>query len=417
MLPTQIQDFDVLLVRYFLRKHAHRLISFDVFHYSRNLNESELEDSQHIIVVYCKQGKIVRITDAKIWFKIIRNFGSSIKYIRIQGFHHERDTSILSALQNLNKYIFEFCSDSLVALELRGYPFFTLNKPLTKLQEFFFVNDSFENSETLELMPNLRTLMLRCIPRKLKKHYPKLERVELQLDKDEEVHSIIPFLRMNRQIKYLKLCLMMFECKEEHNDLIYTSIAENLTQLKTLKLEVLHQWRVTFPHCFKTVETFSVAARYAQVLSHLSFLISENLRYRKPTIQRSKKLKILKLYDLSSKKLLKESDIRKLLNELPELEQINIQSSQKEDYSTLKNILGSEWEQIEIKFRFSLSEDAIYHRFKKKCQLIIKWTHLMQRNIMKIDMIFINFTGEKLKHVLTKSNMEKNYRTVKCYNQ
>lgn len=359
----------------FSRKHAQRLISFDVFHYSRNLSERRRKTMQEVIKIYCKQGETVRITDAKIWFKIMRNFGASIKYIRIQDNPYELDTRILSALQNMNKYVSEFCSDSLISLELHNYHYFTLNKPLTKLQEFLKKHYSFENSEALKLMPNLRTLVLYCVPSILEKHYPQLNRVELRLEKDEEVHSFVSFLRMNRQIKYLKLRLMS-ECKREHNDSIYSSIVENLTKLKTFKLSVMDGIK-TAPHRFETVESFSIfgllhhSGYFTFEFTNLRKLTLEDVYYYLPNwlnfILRNKKLKILKLYYISSETLLKKSDIRNLLNELPELEQINVHSFQKENYSILKDILGSEWEQNEIrgKIKFSLSSQPTYQRFKK----------------------------------------------------
>lgn len=94
----------------------------------------------------------------------MQNFEASIEYIHIQGYRYEEDTRILGAMQNLIKYVSEYCSDSL-DIELHDFQYFTLNKPLPKLQKFFFLEETFENAEALELMPNLRTLTLLWVPR------------------------------------------------------------------------------------------------------------------------------------------------------------------------------------------------------------------------------------------------------------
>lgn len=93
----------------------------------------------------------------------------------------------------------------------------------------FIATQEFLNFELLELMPNLRSLYLTHVPRILEKYYAKLERVELQVGNDEEVHSFRTFLRMNRQIKYLKLVVGLAYTRE--HDLLYSSIAENFKNI------------------------------------------------------------------------------------------------------------------------------------------------------------------------------------------
>lgn len=123
----------------FSRRHGHRLISFDAFHHSHDVSELEREMREKTTKNYCKNKAIVRIHDAKIWFKLMRNFGGSIQFMRIECVCKVNSnvpvTNIPIAYENVIKYVFEYCSDSLEVLELKGYPFMLLNKPLSKLRQ------------------------------------------------------------------------------------------------------------------------------------------------------------------------------------------------------------------------------------------------------------------------------------------
>lgn len=60
----------------FSRNHTNQLVSIDCFDPSDEMGRAD------IYVIY-KDKPVVRIADAKVWFRLLRNFGSFIKYIRI----------------------------------------------------------------------------------------------------------------------------------------------------------------------------------------------------------------------------------------------------------------------------------------------------------------------------------------------
>ncbi|XP_037042618.1 uncharacterized protein LOC119078971 [Bradysia coprophila] len=304
----------------FSRKHAHRLISMDVYRYGSN-NCKELREHYKIV---CKHDVVVRIPDAETSFKLLRNFGASIKHVRIHNVEYgQNKTYILNVLQNLNKYISDFCSDSLETLDVQGYRFLTLNKPFRNLRELYLFARGFESSEALDFMPNVRTLRLGSIPKTMAKSYAKVERIHMQVESDEEVQTFISFIRLNRQIKYLYL-FISYHCRPEHNGAIYSSIADNLTQLTTFKLYESNRPQLLSRHRFQGVESFSVECRGALHMfefNGLRKLTLEGVHADPPNCvtiaQRNKKLKILKLPNLTEAY---ESDsfIQSLLNELPE---------------------------------------------------------------------------------------------------
>lgn len=362
----------------FSRKHSHRLISIDTLYYAME-EEYNIESQIKYWPFYCKHEAFVRFSDAKIWFKLIRNFGAYIKFIRIQGIFEicTSGTYILDAIQNVMKYVSEFCSESLNVLEVVNYPFFTLHKPMTNLQEFIFMVETLPfYSEKLKLMPNLRSLRLFSVPRILKKRYEKLEDVSLVIENDDEVHPFISFLRMNRHIKHLRVAIGEY-FGPEHNDLVFSSIAENLTQLKTLKIVEWNKPTVFSTHHFKTVESFS----FERNRNPRDFTF-EFTNLRKFTLKegddkssdwlncilRNKGLKTLKLCSIPNSWLI-QSIIQNLLSGLPELEQIIVNLYEKEHISMLEVILGREWKQCEEKEtgRFKTPSDlhAHYKRFQK----------------------------------------------------
>lgn len=204
-------------------------------------------------------------------------------------------------------------------------------------------------------MPNLRCLNLSSVPKTLEKYIPQLERISLDLHSDEEAHSLISFLGMNRQIKYLKLNLLLNDMSNYHN-LIYSSIVENLTQLEIFKIYA-NQKKLTSTYRFKSIESFSCSglsfANQQTATFEFEDLRRLGVQLYPPNcnllsiVSRNKKLKILKLVG-SSKQCRNKIYIRKLLSELPELEKIIVNFPEK-DYLKLKKILGNEWKQIQMK--------------------------------------------------------------------
>lgn len=346
----------------FSRKHAHRLISMDVFHYSRNLTDKKRKYFLHQIAVNSKCDAIIRISDAKVSLKLVRNFRNSIKHVRIQSTDYD-EIYIPNALRKLIRNISELCNNSIETLEVIGCSTFTLTEPLTKLQEFCCYAERLEISQELAFMPNVRALKLHCVPKTMAKNYAKLKRIDLQLESDDDVETFISFTRLNPQMEYLRLYIW-YHCSPQYNRQIYSSIANNLTQLKTLKLGHGHQ-PIWMPieesrYSFRTVESF----RFSHVDQRIAFLDPQHVfefdhlkkltlsgtssfpMYCMNTVRRNKKLKILKLDTLHGA-FLNETFIKELLNELPELEEIIVDSFSENRYLAFKKILGKEWEQFE----------------------------------------------------------------------
>lgn len=382
----------------FCRKYGDRLISFDAFHYQYDIHELWLEILKQDVLKICKRKKIIGVSKANIWFKLLRNFGEFVKFIRIQCApkeSYELKCKLPIALKNLFQYVLQYCTVSLEILELHSYPFFTLNKPLNKHQEFN-IRNCFEdigngkpkqwNPELLNLMPNIRSLNMNCDPKTLEKHFPKLERVTLSLNSDKEsVNSMISFLRLNRQITYLKL----IGIKSDNIDLIYSSIEEILTQLKILKIPdgIVRQPSESIPtYRLKTIEKFSFFPlnrdfnKYLFEFNELEKItIHANLHlvWVQFLVLNIKKIKILKI-SLSGKYWWKYTDcnaIVKELTHLPDLEHIVIKYGNMENILALKTALGSEWKQNEIKeYEFKLKNAQ--KEFKTNFQRIPKQNKL-----------------------------------------
>lgn len=92
----------------FTRKYANHLISFDAILYSRGIDASEIKIHNSWEFIYCKNKLLIKIPDAKIWFILLRNFGKSMKFIRIRCPLRRHPTKIPNALENLIKYVKEY---------------------------------------------------------------------------------------------------------------------------------------------------------------------------------------------------------------------------------------------------------------------------------------------------------------------
>lgn len=310
----------------FSQKYRNRLISIDIFDH---VEDSILLNSWSI---RCKNEPIVRITDAKIWFKLLRNFGESIKYIRIQSKIYRIDTQIkhLTAAKNVIEYVLEYCrTDSLELLGLESYPFLPLNKPLTSLKEFFGYNSRVV-FEAVELMPNIRTLGLSRVPMAINNCFPHLTKVSLLLRNSEDAQLFINFTCKNRQIKKLNLTI---EFGDFNRNEIYSSIVERLPELKALRISLAFfkadTTRLVSTYRFKTIETFSICGfgetMYDEIgsfefndLKKLTFSSCVSHVDWTNFILRNNKLKIIKTHINSKIKY----DL--LIRELPELEKLII---------------------------------------------------------------------------------------------
>ncbi|XP_055325920.1 uncharacterized protein LOC129579778 [Sitodiplosis mosellana] len=326
------------------RKHAHRLICIDALQFHLDTVS---------ISFFCKIKPIIRINDAKVWFKLIRNFGESIKYIYVHSDNyssrwHERNTP--SSYKYVIEYILEYCADSLEVLEFFAFPFLPLNKPLTKLKKF--IGHTRDVSfDAIEYMPNLNYLFLSCIPITLeRKCFPHMDEFRTTLKSRKDVDSFISFLHMNRQIKKLWLAFP----SDDSFDLIIPSLNEILPELKTLKIQANYKSkrdRIPFSR-FKTIDTFSCSGSSPEKF-YGSFVFNDFKRLSFSPIQDSSDvswmnltlhMKNLKILKIRSKIFIKNCQI--LLSELSELELIIIQFSTQHENNVLTQIFGNQWKQI-----------------------------------------------------------------------
>lgn len=339
----------------FSRKYANHLVAIDAFDHSLECRYDER------LIMY-NDKPIVRISDARVWFKLLRNFGESIKYVRIQS-QSERfnEMNIPDAWKHVIKHVFEYSADSLEVLECCAYKYFPLNKPLPKLQKLFGGSPL----KALELMPNLQSLCISDCPetlaRTLATRFSKLENINMYID-GENVHPFISFLQVNRQIKHLSL--RSIQVPDSDLGLIYSSIHENLTKLKSLNIIVSFKSKGATglrSYRFKEIDSFSfLCFGNSDIIQHfesfefndLKFLYlhcmdAENIHW-KHFVLRNKKLKKVKLRH-NFQDSVNINIVHFLLSELPELVTIVIQIYTRRDEECkkieekFKEILGSEW--------------------------------------------------------------------------
>lgn len=323
----------------FSRNHANQLISIDCFDPS---DEIEKWDA----LVSYKNKSIVRVADAKVRFKLLRNFGNLIKYIRIQV-RGKDGFNIPTSWRNVNNYLIDYCVDFLEVLELYTdtHNYFVLDKTLLRLQQFF--GHAKVMFKTVELMPNLNKLSLWRVPQTLKRCFPKLENVKLVLATEDAVHSFVSFMEMNNQIKVLNLQLHLKSC----HDLIFSSIVENLPQLKTMEIFVLYELDTTERiYRFDSIDTLILwnckeailkSFHFKCCLKELSLSIFVGDTFWVSFVLRHKKLKVLTLS--SAKRARENGRLRLLLNELLDLEKLKLFHLVEKENRIVKKILGSEW--------------------------------------------------------------------------
>lgn len=392
----------------FSRKFAHRSILFEKFESYPNLpmlkryRQSELDRNK----------PTVKICDARIWFKLLRNFGEFIKFIDIilspiksSGTDDiPKETPI--ALEKLIEYIDEYCSDSLEKWQLINYPYISLKKPLMKLQEFcYYGHVTYENgdawiwedwnTEILVLMPNLHSIALDQVPKSLQNNFPKLERISLEVDKNKEVRSLISFLDLNRQITYMNLVLTA----TNNVDLLYSSIEKNLTRLKIFKVAYCpdrdhsramerispHQFSAVHSFCWDFHRDINDAIPCSFEFSDLKKIHLKDKLWDGwvDFVLKNRKLNIFKysmFYD--PKWVTNYGRNFKRLTGLPNLEYLifcyreEISLLFGNVHAQLKELLSSDWELIEVKQE--------YRRIKSKFQRISK-DKMMNKNASQLD--------------------------------
>lgn len=332
----------------FSRKYGHHLICMDGFKRASEINST--------YSIFCKIQPFIRIIDAKIWLKLIRNFGQSIKYTRIDcdyGTVWDKG-NIPSFYKYVIEYILKYCDESLLMLELQDYPFLPLNKPLLGLQQFTGYSVSNEHSfDAIKYMPNLCSLKLTVFPKTLNKTYIRnMVKFETSLKSSEDIDSFISFLHVNRQIEKLNIMLEL----SNYNDLIFSSINEILPELKTLKIRMSLDLERKTPEIipiyrFKTIDTISLH-NIADGL-YDSFVLNDFKRLSLgctsnfPWLNLASSMKNLKILKFLSPSCLKKHH-QILLPELIQLEFIIFKGSRPpDDDIVLCQIFGSEWKQIQ----------------------------------------------------------------------
>ena len=154
---------------------------------------------------------------------------------------------------------------------------------------------------------------------------------------------------------------------------IYCSIADNLTQLKTLKIFAVEPDETIATLNFKTVESFyiyNVNPGYVFEFDDLKELTLQSKiaqpSYLMNLAQRNRKLKKLTLIR-PHRTFFDDGVIRNILNELPELEQILVNGLEDYEYPIFKHLLGGEWEQFEMEGTVKLERHSlnVYKRFRR----------------------------------------------------
>lgn len=358
----------------FSQKHKNRFISF--FAFKHLYTDHEKEQHMSLPIFTCKNRSTVRITDAKIWFKLLRNFGESIKFIHL---YCEIDMKSDIKFQSVNEYIFKYCANSLETLELRSWPCFNIMKPLTKLQQF--CGKGFFDWKGMEMMPKLFSLHLDYVPTTLKENFPEMEKIRLRLKTEEHVNSFISFLKMNQHIKFLYLDLNLDDTKHNYySEIICNLIIENLTQLKVFKynggIGRFHEFTHGQVYRFKTIDTFSFWDFPTSMIKSFEFdnlikltyvsLRSNNIDDFIYILLRNEKLKIVR-FRLGFRLKKDEIDRLQIILHQTELKEIII-TTKKEKLENTKKILGSEWKLVLIKEKRYDSCKLKFQRIQEKLE-------------------------------------------------
>lgn len=357
----------------FARKYGNSLISIDTFSLGADVHTNAFHMDEDLITY--KDRPVIRVTKPRAWCKILRNFGESIKYIRL---HYHKNISD-RFWRHIVEHVSLYCTGSLRALEVFGCPSLPLDKPLAELHTFIATGwcPSYQ-MEALELMPNIRRLVLKTesLPLSMDKLFPNLETVELDFDGTENnrVHSLISFFGRNTQIKKLKLKICTIH-GYSYSDLIYSTIIESLTQLNRLEITLgvpgLYRYggddhtnaeTTVSTYQFKAIDTFGYRANNLQKREQFEFgdlkkLIVGPIRSHTETdvinfISSNRKLKVLKLteIDLWQYSSSFARNFRQLLADLPELVEVIIQPATESSVEEIwEKAMSAEWKLYNVK--------------------------------------------------------------------
>lgn len=296
--------------------------------------------------------RIEIVGNAGARFKLLRNFGEYIRFIRldysssyaISAECAERHVRIWTRVL---EYFAEYCADSVEEMILTSNPAppFPLIKPLTNMQTFFYISKI--DLDALELNQNLPKLAISHWLKPIEKPFPMLKNAQLSCN---DVHSFVSFLRMNKQITKLTLKIHTRE-EDNYKDLIYSSICENLELLQKLQIDTPSSKRNAGS---KTIDTLQLYGwnyeRDIFEFDNLEKLTLDGSYGRVDSmnlILRNKGLKILILDKnlLLDNNLKLYTDWRIIFRELHNLEKVTIKHiREKEDAAVLKTVFGNEWD-------------------------------------------------------------------------
>lgn len=191
--------------------------------------------------------------------KFLRTFGHLIR--TLQYITKSSATPNIDDLEQINDYITEYCSGTLIELELNSQTFRLTRssetfKRLTKLKLDYWVD--FENMYINRLFPVLEELTIDTpypIPDSMGQFYSKLQRLHLLTNRvDASDAAIRKVLRLNPQLRALTIqgvssfTLLKF-ISEVSVNLEYLSIGYKMKDLNSINGEKIH---------FKNVKSFSL---------------------------------------------------------------------------------------------------------------------------------------------------------------
>lgn len=383
----------------FVRKFVNRLLLLNGINYSPEVDRQLLE--LYEVFINLKQRPSIELTDAKSWFKLLRNFGEFIKFLHIFAHpdlaHKKFSTTIPIAMVHLNEYVQKYCSGSLELLKIDHYPYFTLNKPLPKLNEFL-VNCCLGydkkpcnpikhwDTNALEFLPNVRALHIHCFPHVLKKSFPQVESATFSLNTDDEVNSFVKFIQLNPQIVYLKI--RIGEGMGKYDDLIFSTIETHLKLLKVFRIIDKGNFRrdETTPndmipiYRFNAVESLSICSDGLDEAFYAFEFINVKKLQIKCTLNQKwmnfmlklNKLNVIKILSFEKEWVVRNgAPMRRLIN-LPELRQIVVQTAVAKNHMLFKRVLGYDMYMKQIDWKLMGWKTIVPLKFAKNIPIAYK---------------------------------------------
>lgn len=237
------------------------------------------------------------------------------------------------------------------------------------------------NIGIVKLMPNLQSLYIKenidDLEKLNERYVPHIEQLELQLQSGVDVSAFVHFLHGHKQIKYLKLFITV----SNYNDLIYSSIDENLTQLTKLDIYNFSSERKKSDatYRFKEMVTFSIRGKSEDISQYFeSFEFDDLNDLTVGTLDLDGPNRTWTDIVLPNRKLEKFAlsfatdligNVQLLLSELPELEMITTYGT-RDEHKILKESLGNRWTCLALENDFDGKKilPLIFQRIQNYCK-------------------------------------------------